>query len=116
MEDCVDQVGASKFVSKLDLLKGYWQVPLTTRARELNQIECINIMNSSYANYFPSAFLSLSRDASPEVNRVRQLQFVSSLSWKLLMPQHQCRDDSKPVKRRLDAREETTRRRRYVMP
>ncbi len=29
MEDCMDRAGASKFVSKLDLLKGYWQVPLT---------------------------------------------------------------------------------------
>lgn len=36
MEDCVDRVGASKFVSKLDLLKGYWQVPLTARAREIS--------------------------------------------------------------------------------
>uniref|UniRef100_A0A8L0DMS3 ribonuclease H n=1 Tax=Oncorhynchus mykiss TaxID=8022 RepID=A0A8L0DMS3_ONCMY len=36
MEDCVDQVGAAKFVSKFDLLKGYWQVPLTTRAREIS--------------------------------------------------------------------------------
>jgi len=44
----------------------------------LNQIECINIMNSSYANYFPSAFLLLSRDARPEVNSIRQFQFVSS--------------------------------------
>lgn len=35
MEDCVDQVGAAKFVSKFDLLKGYWQVPLTPRAREI---------------------------------------------------------------------------------
>ena len=35
MEDCVDQVGAAKFVSKFDLLKGYWQVPLTQRAREI---------------------------------------------------------------------------------
>lgn len=26
MEDCVDQVGAAKYVSKFDLLKGYWQV------------------------------------------------------------------------------------------
>jgi len=33
----------------------------------LNQIECINIMNSRYANYFQSAFLLLSRNASPEV-------------------------------------------------
>lgn len=35
MEDCVDQVGSARFVSKFDLLKGYWQVPLTPRAREI---------------------------------------------------------------------------------
>lgn len=35
MEDCVDQVGTASFVSKLDLLKGYWQVPLTPRAQEI---------------------------------------------------------------------------------
>lgn len=33
MEDCADQVGAVKFVTKLDLLKGYRQIPLTERAR-----------------------------------------------------------------------------------
>ena len=36
LEDCVDQVGAATFVSKFDLLKGYWQVPLTDRAREVS--------------------------------------------------------------------------------
>lgn len=36
MEDCVDQVGAARFVSKFDLLKGYWQVPLSPRAREIS--------------------------------------------------------------------------------
>lgn len=35
MDDCVDQVGAAKFVSKFDLLKGYWQVPLSERAQEV---------------------------------------------------------------------------------
>lgn len=35
IEDCVDQVGSAKFVSKLDLLKGYWQVPLSDRAQEI---------------------------------------------------------------------------------
>ncbi len=34
MEDCIDRVGPAKFVTKLDLLKGYWQVPLTPRASE----------------------------------------------------------------------------------
>ena len=36
MEDCVDQVGHAAFVSKFDLLKGYWQVPLYERARDLS--------------------------------------------------------------------------------
>ena len=36
MEDCVDRVGAAKFVTKLDLLKGYWQVPLTARASDIS--------------------------------------------------------------------------------
>uniref|UniRef100_A0A9J8B112 Gypsy retrotransposon integrase-like protein 1 n=1 Tax=Cyprinus carpio carpio TaxID=630221 RepID=A0A9J8B112_CYPCA len=36
MEDCVDRVGSARFVTKLDLLKGYWQVPLTTRAAEIS--------------------------------------------------------------------------------
>ena len=36
IEDCVDQVSAARFVSKFDLLKGYWQVPLTDRAKEVS--------------------------------------------------------------------------------
>lgn len=36
MEDCVDRVGSSRYVTKLDLLKGYWQVPLTARASEVS--------------------------------------------------------------------------------
>ena len=27
--DCIDQIGNAKFVSTFDMLKGYWQVPLT---------------------------------------------------------------------------------------
>lgn len=36
MEDCIDKVGSAKYVSKLDLLKGYWQVPLTPKAVEVS--------------------------------------------------------------------------------
>uniref|UniRef100_A0AAY4AYL3 Gypsy retrotransposon integrase-like protein 1 n=1 Tax=Denticeps clupeoides TaxID=299321 RepID=A0AAY4AYL3_9TELE len=36
MEDCVDRVGSARIVSKLDLLRGYWQVPLTPRASEIS--------------------------------------------------------------------------------
>ena len=31
----MDQVGSACYVSKFDLLKGYWQVPLSKRAREI---------------------------------------------------------------------------------
>jgi transposase InsO family protein len=36
IDDCVQRVGDSKFVTKVDLLKGYWQVPLTERAKEIS--------------------------------------------------------------------------------
>lgn len=36
VEDCVDRVGSAKFVSKFDLLKGYYQVPLSSRAQEVS--------------------------------------------------------------------------------
>ncbi len=36
MEDWVDKVGSAKYVTKLDLLKGYWQIPLTERACEVS--------------------------------------------------------------------------------
>ena len=36
IDDCIDKVGNSKYVSKFDLLKGFWQVPLTDRAKEVS--------------------------------------------------------------------------------
>ena len=36
IDDCVEKVGNSKYVTKFDLLKGFWQVPLTDRAREVS--------------------------------------------------------------------------------
>ena len=36
IDDCVDRIGSAAYVSKLDLLKGYWQVPLTSRASEIS--------------------------------------------------------------------------------
>lgn len=38
LEDCVDQVGSAQFVSRLDLLKGYWQVPLSESAKEISTV------------------------------------------------------------------------------
>ena len=36
VDDCIDQVGNAVYVTKFDLLKGYWQVPLTERAKEIS--------------------------------------------------------------------------------
>ena len=35
VEDCIDKIGSAEYVSKFDLLKGYWQIPLTPRAKEV---------------------------------------------------------------------------------
>ncbi len=31
MEDCIDNIGSARFVTKLDMLKGYWQVSRPAR-------------------------------------------------------------------------------------
>ena len=36
IDDCIDKIGHAKFVSKLDLIKYFWQVPLTERAKKLS--------------------------------------------------------------------------------
>ena len=36
VDDCIDRVGKAKFLTKLDLLKGYWCVPLSDRGREIS--------------------------------------------------------------------------------
>ncbi|PFX24909.1 Transposon Ty3-I Gag-Pol polyprotein [Stylophora pistillata] len=36
MDDYIDKVGNARYVTKFDLLKGFWQVPLTERAKEIS--------------------------------------------------------------------------------
>ena len=36
IDDCIDNIGQAKYVTKFDLLKGFWQIPLTTRAKEIS--------------------------------------------------------------------------------
>ncbi len=52
MEDCIDKVGSARFVTKLDLLKGYWQVPLTERAAEISAF----VTPDDFFNYTVMAF------------------------------------------------------------
>ena len=36
MDDCIDNIGQAKYVTKFDLLKGFWKIPLTDRAKEIS--------------------------------------------------------------------------------
>ncbi|KAI3371878.1 hypothetical protein L3Q82_006757 [Scortum barcoo] len=36
IEDCINSISPAMFITKLDLLKGYWQVPLTSRASDIS--------------------------------------------------------------------------------
>ena len=36
VNDCFDRIGHAKYASEFDLLKGYWQVPLTKQVQELS--------------------------------------------------------------------------------
>ena len=36
IDNCIDNIGQAKYVTKFDLLKGFWQIPLTDRAKEIS--------------------------------------------------------------------------------
>ena len=36
VDECIDKIGNAKYISKFDLLKGYWQVGLTPRAQAVS--------------------------------------------------------------------------------
>lgn len=52
MEDCVDRVGTARYVSKLDLLKGYYQVPLSARVQEVSSFIVPSGLHALHCNEF----------------------------------------------------------------
>lgn len=36
IDDCIDDIGPATYISKLDMLKGYWQVLLTPQASDIS--------------------------------------------------------------------------------
>ena len=38
MDDCIDNIGQATYVTKFDLLKRFWQIPLTDRANEISAL------------------------------------------------------------------------------
>ena len=36
IDDCIDNIGQAKYVTKFDLLNGFWQIPLRDRVKEVS--------------------------------------------------------------------------------
>ena len=36
IDDCIDNIGHAKYVTKFDPLKGFWQIPMQDRAKEIS--------------------------------------------------------------------------------
>ncbi|XP_076043861.1 uncharacterized protein LOC143026954 [Oratosquilla oratoria] len=45
IEDCIERIGSSNYLSKVDLLKGFWQIPLSSKAQE---ICCFSTLGQTY--------------------------------------------------------------------
>ncbi|XP_045122598.1 uncharacterized protein LOC123511048 [Portunus trituberculatus] len=45
LEDCIDRVGAAHYITKIDLKQGFWQVPLTDRAKD---VSCFVVDGQTY--------------------------------------------------------------------
>ena len=64
LEDCIEAVGRANYISKLDLLKGFFQIPLTTRAQQIAAFVALGKVYVPLVMPFglctaPSAFQSL---------------------------------------------------------
>ncbi len=74
IEDCVDRVGSASFVTKLDLLNGYWQVPLTPCASEVSAF----VNPNSFLQYTSMAFGMRNAPAKFQRLMVKVLSGVSN--------------------------------------
>ena len=70
LEDCIDRVGAAKYITKIDLKKGFWQVPLTERAKA---VSCFVADGQTYrCNVMPFGMKNAPVTIQRLMNRVTQ--------------------------------------------
>lgn len=74
MEECFDRVGSSRYVTKLDLLKGYWQVPLTQHTSEISAF----VTPDAFMQYTVMAFGM--RNAPATFQRLAEASLTLNLS------------------------------------
>ena len=64
IDDCIDNIGQAKYVTKFNLLKGFWEIPLTKRAKKISAFvitDCLyqyKVMPFGMKN-FPATFQRL---------------------------------------------------------
>ena len=73
IDDCIDKVGNSKYVTKFDLLKGFWQVPLTDRAKEVSTYSKRSVLVQSYAVWDEKFSCNVSATCKQRYMRIRWL-------------------------------------------
>ena len=56
MDDCIANIGQAKYVTKFDLLKGFWQIPLTDRAKEISAFVIPDGLYQSSGIVYPIIF------------------------------------------------------------
>ena len=73
VDDCIDKIGCAQYVSKYDLLKGYWQVPLTDKAKDISAFVTPNNLYSCKVMPFgmknsPSTFQRLMNKVTRDIS------------------------------------------------
>ena len=48
IDDCIDKIGNSKYITKFNFLKGFWQIPLTERAKEISLTLTLTLILMDY--------------------------------------------------------------------
>ncbi len=83
IDNYIDSLGAAKNITKLDLLKGYWQVPLTERAPEISAF----VTPDSFLQYTRMAFGLRNAPATFQrlmflvLGNVHNCNVIYSFSW-----------------------------------
>jgi len=82
VEDCIDRIGCTQYISKIDFLKGYWQVPLTPMAKEISAF----VMPEGFYQYkvmpfgmknAPATFQRMTNRATTNFDGVRHMSMMS---------------------------------------
>ena len=74
MDDCIDNIGQAQYVTKFNLLNGFWQIPLTDRPRDISAFVTPGGLSiQSYALWNEKFTSNFSASNKHDNNGIRQL-------------------------------------------